>query len=264
MFRKLYDYWRTPNAVKAMRARFDPAFYREHDTDLNALSDDELLKHYCTNGWQHRYDPAPDFSTRHYLEAYPDVAAAKINPFAHYLMHGQKEGRTIMSRVTLEATYDLLRTEFDPDYYRLVHPYVASLSDQLLLEHFHQTGWRAGGDPNAAFSVNSYLEDHADVARAEIDPFYHYLSVGRAEGRQISTPLPRLWEHLSDTQIIQLEAKFDAAYYGEAVKDPNATPRALLAHYVDTGWHQGFDKDLWRHPWGLPPDPFRVARPQTG
>jgi hypothetical protein len=33
------------------------------------------------------------FDAAFYLERYPDLAAANVHPFAHYLLHGAAEGR---------------------------------------------------------------------------------------------------------------------------------------------------------------------------
>jgi hypothetical protein len=44
------------------------------------------------------------FDPAFYLERYPDLAAARVHPFAHYLLHGAAEGRKP-------------NPWFDPDYY---------------------------------------------------------------------------------------------------------------------------------------------------
>ncbi|MBN9416483.1 hypothetical protein ABS71_12105 [bacterium SCN 62-11] len=51
------------------------------------------LSHYLQIGWREGRDPGPDFSTRLYLDHYPDVRAAGIHPAYHYLRWGQHEGR---------------------------------------------------------------------------------------------------------------------------------------------------------------------------
>ena len=45
-------------------------------------------------GWHEGRDPSVDFDTTAYLAAYPDVAAANINPLVHFLQFGQHEGRS--------------------------------------------------------------------------------------------------------------------------------------------------------------------------
>ena len=78
MFRKLFDHWRIPSAVEVISHDFDPVFYRRLHPELTEYSDEDLSAHYCEEGWQLGYDPAQDFSTLRYLEAYEDVAAAQI------------------------------------------------------------------------------------------------------------------------------------------------------------------------------------------
>ena len=51
------------------------------------------LRHYCDVGWKEGRDPTSWFGTRHYLRANADVAAAAINPFWHYVIAGAREGR---------------------------------------------------------------------------------------------------------------------------------------------------------------------------
>ncbi|CAB5009999.1 unannotated protein [freshwater metagenome] len=51
--------------------------------------------HYVTVGAAAGLDPAPWFQTIGYLDLHTDVAAAKANPFVHWLVYGQYEGRRL-------------------------------------------------------------------------------------------------------------------------------------------------------------------------
>jgi hypothetical protein len=62
------------------------------------------------------------FDPAFYLERYPDVGAARMHPFLHYLLHGAAEGRKP-------------NPWFDPDYYLAQSPQAR----------------RRGGDPFADF-----------------------------------------------------------------------------------------------------------------
>lgn len=53
----------------------------------------EPAEHYFSVGWREGRDPSPDFQTNYYLQNNPDVANVDICPFVHYLEHGHKEGR---------------------------------------------------------------------------------------------------------------------------------------------------------------------------
>jgi hypothetical protein len=49
--------------------------------------------------------------------------------------------------------------------------------------HFFGTGWLEGRNPNALFSVKTYLEVNPDIRTAGINPLTHYLQAGWKEGR---------------------------------------------------------------------------------
>jgi glycosyltransferase involved in cell wall biosynthesis len=78
------------SATADMRQAFDAAYYRSQ-TDLPAYTDP--IVHYLTVGRFEGLNPAPGFSPLYYLQAYPDVARAAVEPFTHYVRHGKAEGR---------------------------------------------------------------------------------------------------------------------------------------------------------------------------
>ncbi|WP_127110799.1 glycoside hydrolase family 99-like domain-containing protein [Pararhodobacter zhoushanensis] len=75
------------------------AEFFEQDFYLASFLSDERPKdpksHYLTKGWKEGRDPAPWFSTWHYLSMHQDVAAAGMNPFLHYCVAGHREGRAL-------------------------------------------------------------------------------------------------------------------------------------------------------------------------
>ncbi|MGI4950589.1 MAG: glycoside hydrolase family 99-like domain-containing protein [Janthinobacterium lividum] len=149
---------RKPNAY------FDPAWYVEHNTDVAAGGQDPLL-HYVEHGehegrqpvaffdplWyrqryavprgvlclthflQHRHggavSPLPEFDAAHYLARYPDVAAAGMDPFEHYLVQGAAEDREPSAA-------------FDAAFYR--ERYLRHLPGIVPLLHFRQNRHRPG------------------------------------------------------------------------------------------------------------------------
>lgn len=241
MFRALKELTGTLRALHVTRRRFDYAYYRRISPDLAGYRDVELLQHYHLTGWREGRDPTPDFSTARYLEAYPDVADAGLNPFVHFLTKGEKEGRAPRPARDSDAELNRMRPEFDPAYYRMANPELAHLGDEALLEQFHAAGWREGRDPSARFSVRDYLGENRDVAAAGINPFLHYLTFGRAENREAPRPLPRRAEDLTEAELCRLEEMFDAAFYQNSLGGMAGSPRDLLIHYIDTGWREGHD-----------------------
>jgi lipopolysaccharide biosynthesis protein len=71
---------------------FDRGWYLERYPDVRDAGVDPAL-HYVAHGAQGYRDPGPNFDTAWYLAYYADVAAWGMNPLVHYLRYGMKEGR---------------------------------------------------------------------------------------------------------------------------------------------------------------------------
>jgi glycosyltransferase involved in cell wall biosynthesis len=76
-------------AVK--RGLFCETFYRRTNPDISP--DTDLRLHYKDHGWREGRDPSQFFSTKIYLEIYPDVAGSGMNPLRHYVIHGKDRSR---------------------------------------------------------------------------------------------------------------------------------------------------------------------------
>ena len=87
-------------------------------------------------------------------------------------------------------------------------------------QHFNQFGWHEGRDPNAFFSISSYLSNYADVAAAGVNPLEHYATFGWTEGRVPSHA-------------------FDPAQYLAAYADVAAAHVDPLLHYLQFGMSEG-------------------------
>jgi ADP-heptose:LPS heptosyltransferase/GT2 family glycosyltransferase len=61
-------------------------YYRTRYADILRNSQIDPLRHYCSVGWKQGRDPTNWFSTKRYLDGHPEVAAAGINPFVHYML----------------------------------------------------------------------------------------------------------------------------------------------------------------------------------
>jgi hypothetical protein len=86
--------WPTRAEVRRVVAgEFDPYFYASGNPDLLEAGVSDLLQHFLDYGCREGRDPCADFSVAYYLEAYPDVASAGINPFYHFIVAGRHEGR---------------------------------------------------------------------------------------------------------------------------------------------------------------------------
>jgi hypothetical protein len=99
------------------------------------------------------------FDRDFYLRKYPDVAAAGVNPFRHYLEHGAEEGR---------KPHPL----FDHDFYLLCSPEARDAAEPSILHFLKQAVPR--GNPHPLFDCESYLRAHPEAARRRINPLVHY------------------------------------------------------------------------------------------
>jgi glycosyltransferase involved in cell wall biosynthesis len=75
----------------SIRSEFDKDWYVSC-FPADQVPDDPVV-HYLQVGWTEGRDPTRWFSTRLYLAKNPDVRAAGINPFLHYLLQGRLENR---------------------------------------------------------------------------------------------------------------------------------------------------------------------------
>lgn len=70
--------------------KFDPRWYRDH---YGIAPSENALAHYLNHRAVGRFSPIPDFDIVFYLKNGPDVAAAGIDAFEHFVSYGYKEYR---------------------------------------------------------------------------------------------------------------------------------------------------------------------------
>ena len=81
---------------------------------------------------------------------------------------------------------------FDESHYRNVSGQ-EGLSLSELVVHYLSVGWLQELDPSPSFIQKPYLVAHPDVVEARINPLFHYLTSGKAEGRTIYMEFPAAW-----------------------------------------------------------------------
>ncbi len=202
----------------------------------------------------------PLFDAAYYLAHNPDVKAAGVDTYQHYLRYGWNEGRNPDAW-------------FDTAYYFAQNPDVKAAGLNALL-HFEQYGWHEGREPSLMFSDAKYLAANPDVKAAGIDPLLHYVTSGEAEGRvaflsggtAMADPLvdaafydKQLGATLIPTGVAaqqQAAASYDALgwrmglnpnmffdtrYYLSHNPDVAAAHLDPLKHFEQYGWHEGRD-----------------------
>lgn len=83
------------------KREFDAAYYVRNNPDVAAAGVDPF-RHYLRTGWIEGRDPTPTFSTSFYLESHPDVKSSGTNPFVHYVSKGRAEGRQPAALATID------------------------------------------------------------------------------------------------------------------------------------------------------------------
>jgi hypothetical protein len=184
---------------------FDEAHYRHGYPDL-AASRLTPLAHFVLKGAYEGRNPHPLFDTAYYRRCNPDVAEAGVNPLVHYRLLGALEGRN---------PHPL----FDVAYYLSTNPDVRSAGVDPL-SHFLTSGASEGRNPNPFFDCSYYLHLYPDVAGSQINPLLQFQSDGWREGRR---PSPA----------------FDPAYYLSEYADVRLEGGNPLVHYLEFGRFEG-------------------------
>lgn len=92
---------------------FDRDWYLESYPDVAEAGIDPL-RHYMTVGWREGRDPGPFFSTLAYLRAHADVRRSAGNPLLHFVEFGQHEGRKISGHLPLPIGDTAVSFDFAP------------------------------------------------------------------------------------------------------------------------------------------------------
>ena len=170
---------------------FDVDYYLATYPDIQPPMDP--LCHYCERGWHEGRNPSAEFDTQGYLAAYRDVKDAGINPLWHYVAAGQAELRYTNpereKRIESEAKAIRDSGLFDADYYFSMYPDILPSQDSI--RHYCEFGWREGRNPSAKFDTQSYLKTYCYIKQAGMNPFWHYVVVGRYESRHANPELEK-------------------------------------------------------------------------
>ncbi|WP_216851009.1 hypothetical protein [Acidisphaera sp. L21] len=119
---------------------FDAEYYAQSNQAVLASGVDPLA-HFMSRGWREGRDPSAEFSLVYYLRMREDIAAAGVNPLLHYAMAGRAEG--LATRRGMDAERRLIESARAP-------------SDR-------GRDWAAGGDRGPACDASTLRQRLADA-----------------------------------------------------------------------------------------------------
>ena len=162
---------------------FDCKWYLDHYPDVKAAKIDPIL-HFLNHGWRENRNPSSLFITKFYLQYNPDIKKAQINPLLHYIRYGKKEGRNIGYSL---SEYKSIKKSgyFDKRWYLDQYKDVFAQNMDPII-HYLLVGWAKGYNPSQKFDTNFYLNSYPDIQEAKLCPLLHYIQNGYKEGRIIS------------------------------------------------------------------------------
>ncbi|MBY0611632.1 MAG: glycoside hydrolase family 99-like domain-containing protein [Beijerinckiaceae bacterium] len=162
---------------------FNARFYLKQNSDIAHLRVDPL-EHYLEFGLLEDRQPRGDFSPIYYRRLYSAELSGQA-PFIHWITVGRDKGylgHPWQNDPDLDDIA-LMRAEFDPEFYARSNPDVVRAGGDLF-EHFQKFGWLERRDPNESFSIETYLRWYPELRLWGLNPFAHYLTVGRAAGHE--------------------------------------------------------------------------------
>ena len=85
---------------------FDEEFYRKTYDDVSG----DCLTHYLTKGYREGKLPSLNFDPDFYLDTYPDVKQADLNPLFHYVAYGKSEGKITQESYCIRRKEEICET----------------------------------------------------------------------------------------------------------------------------------------------------------
>lgn len=261
MMRKKLSLWRKRRLeVEVARQNFDEAFYLAQCPDA-AKSGSSAFKHFMKTGWRQGLDPAPWFSVNAYLNAYPDIRKADINPFVHYLTQGKKEQRPLPGATDRPAGHlaqadegqDAARARiessgyFDASYYSALKPPLPPGSDPL--QHFMERGWRDGRRPSLLFDIEEFDRQMGEHRNEAVNPILDLLDsglegsirlnrLGLGKAQAATAPTPEEWQAVTPSGLKNEASAVDIIVpvyrgYGDTLRCLHSVLKADTEHSAE-------------------------------
>lgn len=157
---------------------FDKQWYIDHYPDIIEQNADPF-EHYSKTGIAEHRNPGPGFSEEYYISQNPSIINSFYLPFEHYLRIGIKQGLLPISME--DGRFDILLSTsglFDPEWYLETYADIKRAGVDPF-EHFINSGAQEKRDPGPFFETKFYEERYPQVQSVAMSPIEHYLRIGR-------------------------------------------------------------------------------------
>jgi glycosyltransferase involved in cell wall biosynthesis len=149
------------------------------------------LEYFLKNNLNDLNAASKEFSTKRYVEQYPETVRQQVNPLCHFVTY-----RTSRASLGLAAFAEGAPL-FDVSYYITTNPDISE-SGIDPWQHFCDHGFREGRNPHPIFDTAFYRDQHLGD-EPEVNPLRHYLEHGY--------------------KLIATHPLFDAAFYASQVNE---------------------------------------------
>lgn len=169
---------------------FSINYYISQNIDFSEKPID-LIYHYLTQGCHQGKSPHPDFTIYNEISSYLKEKGDERNPLLFFIeLNGEKskildhiKNNSYKKSTFFDKDFVVATGLFDKEFYIQQTPDIAK-TNQDSLDHYFREGTFAELYPNRYFIPREYRSLHADVVKAGVEPFYHYLKSGALEGRR--------------------------------------------------------------------------------
>ena len=162
--------------------------------------------------WLEHYSEFREYLSHHYTKVVDDADTCVIYQLTR--SNDNKPDSAMRRQQVVPSNIPI----FDLDSYRRDNPAVHAREREKNGLPTCATGL---SNSHPLFDADWYLEQNPDLAKADIDPFEHYLAYGAKQGR---SPHPL----------------FDAKFYWKAYPDAVLAGQPALEHYLTIGWKKGY------------------------
>ena len=218
---------------------FDERFYLTTYPDV-AEAGVAPLEHYLVSGRFEKRRASAVFDPVAYAGANPEVAASGMEPFLHYVLIGRAAGAPLnglAKRAGLSpGDFDAVAASgvFDERFYLMTYPDVAKAAVDPF-EHYLVVGRFEQRKASAVFDPVAYAEANPEVVTSGLEPFVHYVLIGRAAGAPLNGLARRVGLSPGYFNAIVASGVFDERFYLMTYPDVAGTALGPLGHYLVFG-----------------------------